>query len=142
VAGYVRVSGTAGQETSLEAQEAELRARYGARLVGIYRDRGSGLNDRRRGLQRMLSHAEDGRFTVVAVTHRDRLARVGVGWIEQLLRRDGVRVEAVYDKGAGGDMAELLEDFMSLVATFAWRMYGIRSAEAKRRLLAEADARV
>jgi putative resolvase len=33
---------------------------------------------------------------------------------------------------------ELLADFMVLVATFAGRMYGIRSREAKRRLLAAA----
>ncbi|MHB1500950.1 MAG: hypothetical protein ACYCYK_07260 [Candidatus Dormibacteria bacterium] len=35
-------------------------------------------------------------------------------------------------------MPELLEDFMSLVATVTGRMYGILSAEAKRRLLGHA----
>jgi predicted site-specific integrase-resolvase len=36
-------------------------------------------------------------------------------------------------------MDELLADFMSLVSTFAGRMYGLRSKEARRRLLAAAD---
>jgi predicted site-specific integrase-resolvase len=35
-------------------------------------------------------------------------------------------------------MDELLADFMSLVATFAGRMYGIRSREARHRLLDKA----
>lgn len=142
VVGYVRVSGTPGQETSLAAQEADLRERYGERLVAIYKDKGSGLNEKRRGLTRLIEHAEDGRFGVVAVTHRDRLARFGVGWIERLLIRDGVRIEVLQEKGSPGGMAELLEDFMSLVATFAGRMYGIRSRETKRRLLSEAGQEI
>jgi len=38
-------------------------------------------------------------------------------------------------------MEEMLADFMSLIATFAGRMYGIRSKEARKRLLAEAASR-
>ncbi len=138
VAGYVRVSGSTGQESSFEAQEAELRARFGTRLVAIHKDRGSGLRESRRGLERVLKDAEEGRFEVLAVTHADRLARFGTTWLERLLARDGVKIEVLHEKGVGGDMAELLEDFMTLVATFAGRRYGIRSAEAKRRLLEQA----
>ncbi|MFE4678689.1 hypothetical protein [Streptomyces sp. NPDC056721] len=36
----------------------------------------------------------------------------------------------------------MLDDSMSLVATFAGRMYGLRSREARRRLLAEAEDRM
>ncbi len=39
-------------------------------------------------------------------------------------------------------MDELLADFMSLVATFAGRMYGIRSHEARARLLDRAADRL
>jgi len=41
-------------------------------------------------------------------------------------------------KGSSSGVEELLSDFMSLLAVFAGRMYGIRSREAKRRLLAAA----
>lgn len=142
VAGYVRVSGSTGQGSSVETQRAELEARFGDRLVKVYSDRGSGLNEKRRGLGSLLEHAAEGRFGVVAVTHQDRLARFGVPWIEQILFRDGVRVEVLHPKGSAGGMPELLDDFMSLVATFAGRMYGIRSAETKRRLLTEAGREV
>ena len=84
-----------------------------------------------------------GRF--VAVSGQNLMAadtRFGVAWIEQILNHDGVRVEVLHPKGSPRGMAELLEDFTPLVATFAGRMYGIRSAETKQRLLAEAGREV
>lgn len=96
---YVRVSGISGQESSLAAQEAELRASAPGMVVAVFRDRASGLRESRPGLDRLLKRA------------------------------------------AAGGMEELLDDFMSLVAAFAGRMYGLRSCEA-RRLLAEADGRI
>lgn len=139
VAAYVRVSGTTGQESSYASQEQELKEHYGARLVAVYKDRASGLREHRVGLDRLLQHAADGRFGVVAVTHKDRLARFGVTWIEELLAKDGVRVEVLHHKQVAEGMAELLEDFMSLVSTFAGRIYGIRSKEARKRLLDKAQ---
>jgi predicted site-specific integrase-resolvase len=48
----------------------------------------------------------------------------------------GVTVEVLHPKKPGG-RDELLEDFVSLVTTFAGRLYGMRSADARRRLLTE-----
>lgn len=135
---YVRVSGTTGQESSLVAQEAELRATAAGEVVAVFKDRASGLRENRPGLTRLLKASAAGEFTVVRVTHSDRLARFGTAWLTALLARDGVSVEVVHSKGSAGGVEELLDDFMSLVATFAGRMYGIRSREAKRRLLAAA----
>lgn len=138
VAGYLRVAGSTGQDSSLVSQEAELRERFGGRLTKVYTDRTSGLRERRPGLDRLLRDAESHQFSVVGVTHSDRLARLGSHWLEALLARSGVDVEVLHPKGSAGGMPELLDDFMALVATFAGRMYGIRSAETKRRLLAAA----
>jgi putative resolvase len=137
---YVRVSGTTGQETSLAAQEADLRASATGPVVGVFKDRASGLREHRPGLDRMLRAAANKEFTVLRVTHEDRLARFGGGWLEALLARDGIVVEVAHPKTtAPGGMEELLADFMSLVSTFAGRMYGLRSKEARRRLLASAS---
>jgi len=138
---YVRASGATDQESSLQAQERELRATASGAVVGVYRDRASGLRERRPGLDRLLAAAAEGRFTVVRVTHGDRLARFGVRFIERLLARDGIAVEVLHPKGSAGGVEELLEDFMSLVATFAGRLYGVRSREARRRLLAATGER-
>ncbi|GGL10931.1 IS607 family transposase [Streptomyces flaveus] len=138
---YVRVSGRTGQESSLAAQEAELRASTAGEVVAVFRDRASGLRESRPGLDRLLRRAQNGEFTHVRVTHEDRLARFGAAWITALLARDQVRVEVLHPKaGAPGGSEELLADFRSLVASFSGRLYGIRSRQARRRLLQAAAA--
>ncbi|GAA3801408.1 IS607 family transposase [Streptomyces chiangmaiensis] len=133
---YVRVSGSSGQGSWLEAQEEELRATSTGEIVKVVRDRGSGLRENRPGLNRLLAMVSDGTVTVVRVTHEDRLARFGVGWLKRLFAVYGVTVEVLHPKKLGG-RDELLEDFVSLVTTFAGRLYGMRSAENRKRLLAE-----
>lgn len=133
---YVRVSGSSGQESSLEAQERELRATATGEIVKVVKDRGSGLKENRPGLNQVLAMVSDGTVTVVRVTHEDRLARFGVGWLKRLFAVYGVSVEVLHPKKISG-RDELLEDFVSLVTTFAGRLYGMRSAENRRRLLAE-----
>jgi predicted site-specific integrase-resolvase len=133
---YVRVSGRTGQESSLAAQEAELRTTATGEVVAVFRDRASGLRESRPGLDRLLRRARGGEFTHVRVTHEDRLARFGTAWITALLEWDQVRVEVLHSRrGAPGGSEELLADFMMLVASFSGRMYGIRSRQARRRLL-------
>ncbi|MGI5144538.1 MULTISPECIES: IS607 family transposase [unclassified Streptomyces] len=133
---YVRVSGSHGQESSLQAQEKELQATSTGEVVKVFRDRASGLREDRSALSRLLRAVADGSVTVVRVTHEDRLARFGVGWLTHLLSVHGASLEVVHPKTLGG-RDELLEDFVSLVTTFAGRLYGMRSAENRRRLLAE-----
>ncbi|MEV6289435.1 IS607 family transposase [Streptomyces sp. NPDC051896] len=133
---YVRVSGSCGQKSSLEAQEAKLRATSTGEIVKVVKDRGSGLKENRPGLNRVLAMVSDRSVTVVRVTHEDRLARFGVGWLKRLFAVYGVTVEVLHPKKLGG-RDELLEDFVSLVTTFAGRLYGMRSADNRRRLLAE-----
>ncbi|MFU8855125.1 IS607 family transposase [Micromonospora sp. SL1-18] len=132
---YVRVSGSSGQESSLEAQERELRATAAGEIVKVFRDRSSGLREDRPGLNALLRAVADGSVTVVRVTHEDRLARFGVGWLKQLLAVHGATLDVLHSTKCGG--RELLEDFVSLVTTLAGRLYGMRSAENRRRLLAE-----
>lgn len=133
---YVRVSGSSGQESLLDTQEKELRATSTGEVVNVFRDRASGLREDRPGLNRLLQAVADGSITVVRVTHEDRLARFGVGWLKRLLGVHGAALEVLHPKKLGG-REELLEDFVSLVTTFAGRLYGMRSAENRRRLLAE-----
>ncbi|MGW7517605.1 IS607 family transposase [Streptomyces sp. NPDC054796] len=133
---YVRVSGPSGQGSSLEAQEAELRASSSGTVVEVIKDRGSGLKEDRPGLNRVIAMVSDGSVTVVRVTHEDRLARFGIGWLKRLFAVYGVTVEVLHPKKPGG-RDELLEDFVSLATTFAGRLYGMRSADNRRRLLAE-----
>jgi excisionase family DNA binding protein len=138
----VRVSGATGQESSsLDAQEAELRATATGTVARVFRDRGSGLRADRPGLEKLLAAVADGQVTVVRVTHEDRLARFGAGWLRRLLAVRGATVGVLHPKAQGG-REELPEDFISLVTAFAGRLYGMRSAAARKRLPVESDRRV
>ncbi|MEV0804889.1 hypothetical protein [Micromonospora sp. NPDC050200] len=56
--------------------------------------------------------------------------------LKQLLAVHGATLDVLHPKKLGG-REELLEDFVSLVTMFARRLYGMRSVENRRRLLAE-----
>lgn len=138
IALYVRVSGQQGQESSLIQQEKELRAHAGAETDQppiVFKDKASGLNERRLGLKRLLKAAEKGKIDEVWVTHKDRLTRFGFGYLEALFGAYGVKVVVLHDMPCSTPEAELLEDFMSLIACFSGRLYGQRSAAARKRLL-------
>jgi predicted site-specific integrase-resolvase len=72
---------------------------------------------------------------MVRVTHEDRLARFGIGFLRQLFAVYGVEVEVLHPKMLGG-RDELLADFGFLVTTCAGRLPGMRGAGNRRRLLA------
>jgi predicted site-specific integrase-resolvase len=139
---YVRVSGSTGQETSLVAQEEELRAacgRDGATIVAVVKDRASGLNERRVGLLRAISMVSDDTADEIRVTHADRLARFGIDWLRSLIEAHGGTLVVEHGKTTSAPEEELLADFMALVASFSGRLYGQRSAALRRKLLATAQ---
>lgn len=134
---YARVSGRGDQLSSLDAQEKELRSHVRGELIICIREVGSGLNEKRRGLKRLIKAAKQGRIDIVSVTHQDRLTRFGRETLEALLNSYGVELRILHETPTD-QQAELLQDFMSILACFSGRLYGQRSAEAKRRLLEEA----
>lgn len=117
----------------MDAQEAELTRNFGE-PVKVYRDSGSGLNENRRNLNRMLDDAAMGRFTRICVTHEDRLSRFGVSFIKRFLCEYDVKVEALYDDKKT-DREEVLYDFMAILASFSGRYYRLRSKREQRSLL-------
>ncbi|WP_226351360.1 recombinase family protein [Pseudonocardia sp. ICBG601] len=118
---YCRVSGSTGQESSLANQESVLRETSRGTVFRVYRDRASGLRENRKGLTRLLDDAAAGRFTVVRVVWRDRLARFGVAYIERYLAQVGVAVETVHAHADKSLLEELMDDFMALLASFSGR---------------------
>ena len=85
-----------------------------------------------------MGMASNDSATVVRAAHSDRLARAGVDWLKRLFAVYGVKVDTLHPKKLDG-RDEPLEDFVSLVTTFAGRLYKMRSAKNRRRLLAKSD---
>lgn len=125
---YARVS-THKQKDDLDRQ-AERMVQFanaaGLSVVRVVKEVASGVNDSRPRLTGLL---RDPSWGTLVVEHKDRLTRTGFGWFEVLLGVQGRRV--VVADAATEDTADLVEDFVSVIYSFAARMYGLRSARRR-----------
>ena len=130
---YVRSS---TDDPALLASQEEMLTRAYGKPWKVYKDKASGLNENRTGLSALLRDARKGKINRVCITARDRLARFGYKYLEQLLAYDDVRVVVLDDNLNRKSMQEeLLQDFMSLLASFSGKYYKLRSLENKKKLL-------
>lgn len=135
---YIRVSD--GDATAMKNQQAELEQAYG-KPDKIYKDKASGLSEKRPGLQRLIKDAENGKFRHLKITYEDRLTRFGYAYIEHILNNAGVDIEALHERKEEPH-EELMQDFMSLIASFSGRFYKMRSIENQKKLLGDAEAKL
>lgn len=138
VAVYTRVS-AAENKSNLDAQADRLVAycmAKGYQVALVVKEIGSGVNDSRPKLLRLLT---DTSVTRIVVEHQDRLTRFGFNYIEKLLATQGRVVEVVNLAENGKE--DLIQDFASIVTSFCVRLYGQRRAKRKtERIIAELEA--
>ena len=94
---YARVSGhrqkTDGDfDRQLKVLTQECRKRYRTSPL-VFTDIGSGLNMRRRGLEKLLTLAQRATISTLIITHEDRIARFSLELIERIPEDYGVRLK-------------------------------------------------
>lgn len=134
---YARVSSSENRK-NLTAQSKRVQEFCTARgwvVNVVVEECGSGLNDSRKKLEKLLA---DQTITRIVVEHKDRLTRFGFNYIEKLWAGELVVINEASD-----DEQDLMQDFVSLVTSFTARLYGRRrSKRATEKLiqqLGEAD---
>ena len=95
-------------------------------------DVGSGLSTSRKGLLKLFDYVVNRKADVVAVTYKDRLTCFGFEYLEFFFRRYNVRIEAVLDEEPKDTYQEFVEDLMSIITSFAGKLYGMRSHKKKK----------
>ena len=125
-----------GNKKHLNNQISELIDNYGD-PDHIIKDNGSGLNENRKGLQKLLKLAQERKINTVYITTKDRLAIFGYTHLERLLEEYNVKIIILNDNSLS-PQEELLQEFMNLVAIFSGKFYKMRSIENKKRLLYKA----
>jgi putative resolvase len=128
VAIYTRVS-AAENRPNLDAQAGRLLAYCAAKgyvVSQVVKEVGSGVNEKRPKLLKLLSNPEIG---VIVVEHKDRLTRFGFTYIETLLEGQGRRVEII--NLAEDEKEDLLADLTAIIYSFCARLYGLRRAKRK-----------
>ena len=94
----------------------------------ILKEVGSGLNDGRVQLQKLLRMVCQGEVRNIYITYKDRLTRFGYHYLENVCGHYGVRIIVVKDLERSKSIEqELAEDLMSLIASFSGKLYGLRS---------------
>ena len=131
---YARVS-SRDQKEDLERQVEYLKGyctTKGYKVARILTDIASGLNEDRKGLRQLFRLVESGEITKVVITCRDRLTRFGFRYLEQYFSSHGVEIEVIFDDESKTPEKELVEDLLSIVTSFAGKLYGTRSHKKKR----------
>ncbi len=121
---YARVS-SHDQRGDLDRQVARLTewaTSQGMVVAEVVTEVGSGMNGRRKKLERLLA---DPTATIIVVEHRDRLARFGVEHLESALSAQGRRVVVVDSSEMDED---LVRDMTEVLTSFCARLYGRRGA--------------
>jgi predicted site-specific integrase-resolvase len=123
VAIYARVS-SSENKNNLEHQRERLEsycAARGYKVLKVVSEVGSGLNDKRPKLEKLLT---DESVKMIVVEHSDRLARFGLNYIKKLLELQGRKIEVINEQGNNRD--DLMQDFVSIITSFCARLYGMR----------------
>ena len=132
---YARVSSGKQKEQGDLDRQVELLKKYadekGYIVVDVITDVGSGLKEERRGLKKLLKMVVDGKVDVVLITYRDRLTRFGFKYLHFFFEKHGVRIEEVLHEEKE-PLEELIEDFLSIIVSFAGKIYGRRSHKVKK----------
>lgn len=128
---YARVS-TRKQHAYLENQVQRLEeyAKSKGWEYEVIKEIASGVNENRRGLQKILNMVKRGEVERVVIEYPDRLARFGFHYLKEFF--DGFGVELVVINGKEGEkerVQELMEDLVAIVSSFAARIYGQRGAK-------------
>nr|WP_158660422.1 recombinase family protein [Paraburkholderia terrae] len=102
--------------------------------IEIISDLGSGLNYRKKGLQRLLQEILRGRVARLMLVTKDRLLRFGSDLlfrICELFRVEVVVLDAMPD---ASHEQQLKEDLVEILTVFSSRLYGSRSRKNLRTL--------
>ena len=130
--GYCRVS-SQKQKDDLERQIENMNMYLLAqgKPYEIISDIGSGINYRRKGLEKLIKQITLGEVDKVVVLYKDRLVRFGCELIEYIASLYHCDIEIV-DTSKKSEQAELVEDLVQIITVFSCRLQGKRAHKAKK----------
>lgn len=120
---YARTSSSQNKDL-LDNQVKRLEdyaAAKGYKVKQVVKEFGSGLNDERKQLTKIL---QENKYDKIIVEHKDRLTRFGFNYIQLLT---GDRIEVMNESKEKDE--DLVKDLISIIHCFSARIYGLRRSQ-------------
>ena len=96
----------------------------------VLKEVGSGLDDKRPKLKRLIEMIEDDQVRNIYVSYKDRLTRFGFEYLKTIAELHGSKIVVLNkedNRTSKSVESELVEDMMELIASFSGKFYGLRS---------------
>ena len=99
-----------------------------SRNIMTITDVGSGLNDNRKGLNKLLKKVMNDEVDRIFINYKDRLTRFGFNYLKTICDHHEVDIIIVSDEELNKSQEEeLAEDIISVIHSFSGKLYGSRS---------------
>ena len=136
---YARASD--GDKQAIENQYKQLEEKFGKANYYI-NDKASGLNEKRKGLRKLFELAKNNEIDRIIITQKDRLTRFGYPYLEEAFNAYDVELIAAFEDKEKTMQEELMQDFMSLIASFSGKFYRMRGYAQQKKLLDNAEKKL
>lgn len=135
---YIRSN--VGRQQELDSQLNKIKTQY-PEYIKIYSDKGSGLNENRRGLNKLIKDIKNNKIKTVIITNKDRLTRFGFTYLNELFQAYDCNIIVLDINESHEDLnQELMLDFMALSASFSGKFYCLRGyRQQQQQLLKDAE---
>lgn len=96
--------------------------------IDVLTDIGSGLNDNRKNLNKILKLIQEDKVNRIFILYKDRLTRFGFNYIKTICDYHNTEIVIVSDENNNKSQSEeLAEDIISIIHSFSGKIYGLRN---------------
>lgn len=96
--------------------------------IDVLTDVGSGLNDNRKNLNKLLKLIQEDKINRIFILYKDRLTRFGFNYIKTICDYHNTEIVIVSDENNNKSQSEeLAEDIIAIIHSFSGKIYGLRN---------------
>ena len=98
----------------------------------IYKDVGSGLNDNRKELIKLINDVQQNKINRLFITYKDRLTRFGFNYLNEICKFHNTTITSISKEVIEKSVQEeLAEDLCAIIHSFSGKLYGLRKSQLK-----------
>ncbi len=98
----------------------------------VFKEVGSGLNDNRKELLKLIKKVLGGEIDRIFITYKDRLTRFGFNYLKTICDYNKTNIVIISDEEKDKTLEqELAEDMISIIHSFSGNLYGMRKKVKK-----------